>query len=332
MRFVLSLLTTSVLLAACGGSDDNGVVTPGTGDPSKNFLTTANYVGVAQAALQTNAYLLNLSDLVFGVQVIEPQMLVQLGQEPLRRLLRASQTAPQQALGVVEIEEEPCDGGGKQVFEYNDANNSGVLDAGDSITLNAQACSVGNAVINGQIKVALSSVSGDPEGYPFRVLGNISYNNLSLEVPGERISSSGNMSVDFSAPSEGVEDYLLRAPSFSLTTLAAGKTSTQTLQNYEISLKVRPASRQDQLFTSSVSGTLVASALDNQSLSVKTTQPFERLSNQQYANRGEVTVTDLSGAKVRATVTSATTVTIDLDADANGTYETSVNKLWSEIF
>ena len=39
-----------------------------------------------------------------------------------------------------------------------------------------------------------------------------------------------------------------------------------------------------------------------------------------------------SSRAAHTTVTSATTVTIDLDADANGSYETSVNKLWSELF
>ena len=328
-------MAASALLAACGGSDDNNNGAgnnPGTTVPAKGFLTSANYVGVAQTALQTNAYVLNISDLVFGVQVTDPQMLVKLGQEPLRRLWRTADAKPPQALGVVEIEEEPCDGGGKQVFEYNDANNNGVEDAGDSITLAAQSCSLGNVVLNGQARVVLNSISGDSESYPFSFSGTIFYNNLSLEAPGERISSNGTMSVNFSAPSEDFEDYTLRAPSFSVTRVLGGKTSTQTLQNYEVSLKARPASRQDQLYTSSVGGTLVDTALDGQSLAVRTTLPFERLSSQPYANRGEITVTDRTGAKVRATVTSATTVTIDLDADANGSYETSVNKLWSEIY
>ena len=216
--------------------------------------------------------------------------------------------------------------------ENNGANNNGVEDAGDSITLAAQSCSLGNVVLNGQARVVLNSISGDSESYPLSFSGTIFYNNLSLEAPGERISSNGTMSVNFSAPSEDFEDYTLRAPSFSVTRVLGGKTSTQTLQNYEVSLKTRPASRQDQLYTSSVGGTLVDTALDGQSLAVRTTLPFERLISPPYANRGAITVTDRTGAKVRATVTSATTVTIDLDADANGSYETSVNKLWSELF
>ena len=34
---------------------------------------------------------------------------------------------------------------------------------------------------------------------------------------------------------------------------------------------------------------------------------------------------------MRVTATSVTNVTIDLDADGNGSYETTVNKRWSEI-
>ena len=104
MRSVFSLMAASALLAACGGSDDNNNGAgnnPGTTVPAKGFLTSANYVGVAQTALQTNAYVLNISDLVFGVQVTDPQMLVKLGQEPLRRLWRTADAKPPQALGVV---------------------------------------------------------------------------------------------------------------------------------------------------------------------------------------------------------------------------------------
>jgi hypothetical protein len=50
-----------------------------------------------------------------------------------------------------------------------------------------------------------------------------------------------------------------------------------------------------------------------------------------YPNAGQVTATGLGGSKMRLTVQSATTVQIELDADGNGAYETSVTKPWSEL-
>ena len=334
MRFVVFWVATSALLAACGGSDDNpagGI--PGSGDPVKSYLAPANYVSVAQKVLQTHAYVLNTTDLVLGIYTADPEAQAQLLHQPLRRFSHLPATVfDEQAVGVVQVQEQPCFGGGKQVLDYNDANNNGVEDAGDSVSLSAQACSLGNVVLNGQASMVLNRRSGDPAAYPYGYAASLGYSNFSLEGPGQRIHSNGKWSVDFSALSETSEDYLLRTPSFSLSWLMGGKDSSQTLQDYEVSLKLRPTSGWELLQIASVSGTLVDSALDGQSLAVKTTQPFERLNSEAYFNRGTVTVTDRSGAQVRATVTSATTVTIDLDADADGTYETSVNKLWSEIY
>ena len=334
MRFVVSWVATCALLAACGGSDDSpagGI--PGSGDAVKSYLAPANYVSVAQKVLQTHSYVLNVNDLVLGINIMEPETQAKLLHQPLRRFSHFPATVfGEQAVGVAQVQEQPCFGGGKQVLDYNDANNNGVDDAGDSVSLNAQACSLGNVVLHGQASMVLNRLSGDPAGYPYGHAASLGYSNFTLEGPGQRAHSNGKWSVDFSAQSETSEDYLLRTPSLSLSWALGGKDSSYTLQDYEVSLKVRPTPGWELLQIASVSGTLVDSALDGQSLAVKTTQPFERLNSEAYFNRGTVTVTDRSGAQVRATVTSATTVTIDLDADADGTYETSVNKLWSEIY
>lgn len=143
MRFVVFWVATSALLAACGGSDDNpagGI--PGSGDPVKSYLAPANYVSVAQKVLQTHAYVLNTTDLVLGIYTADPEAQAQLLHQPLRRFSHLPATVfDEQAVGVVQVQEQPCFGGGKQVLDYNDANNNGVEDAGDSVSLSAQACS-----------------------------------------------------------------------------------------------------------------------------------------------------------------------------------------------
>ena len=59
--------------------------------------------------------------------------------------------------------------------------------------------------------------------------------------------------------------------------------------------------------------------------------PFVRQLSQPRPASGQATVTGANGAMLRLTALSSTQVRIELDADANGTYETSVIKLWSEL-
>ena len=53
--------------------------------------------------------------------------------------------------------------------------------------------------------------------------------------------------------------------------------------------------------------------------------------SQPYPSSGQAVVTGAGGSKVRVTANSATSVTVSLDANGDGTYETSVNKPWSEL-
>ena len=75
----------------------------------------------------------------------------------------------------------------------------------------------------------------------------------------------------------------------------------------------------------------LARHLDAKSVRIETPTPFVRNNSQFYPSSGSALITGAAGAKVRVTAINATTVTIDLDADGNGSYETTVIKLWSEM-
>lgn len=340
MRFVLTLVAASALLVACGGSDDNdeqvqqppAPVNPGTPtipDGLQGPLSSANFVPVAQASLASNDYLLNASSFFSGAEVAESSALVQFAQQQVRQFARRS-PAPAQAVGVVQIDEEACSKGGKIVFEDNDANNNGIADRGDSAIITAYNCSEYGAVLNGRIQLALQSSSGDPEGFPYSISASATYVNFSATAAGMTMTGNGTMAFSERWQSESAYDISSSIPSFVLTTVVDGKSLTQTLKNYAISLTARPSGNL-QLYTSSVDGTLVNSVFGPQSFTVKTVQPFVRLSSERYARQGELRITDNTRAQVRAKVANASTVTIDLDANGDGNYETGVNRLWSDM-
>lgn len=340
MRFILTLVA-SLALVACGGSgsDDNAnsngggntdtSTNPGNpGNPGP--LTSANYVAAAQAVLATNAYLLDAGSMFLGVETSDSNVLLKFGQDRINKLsYRAA--APAQAVGVVEVDEEICENSnGKTVVEYNDANNNGIEDKGDSITYNMQSCAFAGAILNGQAKLLIDNTTGDIDSYPHTISATVIYNNLGATVAGVTTTGNGSASFSVKMPNEYLQEITLRAPSFTVTTVADGKTSSQTMKNYDVSLTIRESGNQI-IYTSSLNGTLLDSNFGTQFLTVKTTQPLVRMSNQPYAQQGEILITDNTKAKVRAKVANATTVSIELDEDGNGTYETSVNKLWSDL-
>ena len=343
MRFILTLVA-SLALVACGGSggndnanaNDNGNPNTPTNPSSQAALTSATYVAVAQTVLATNAYLLDSTGLFLGVEVQEvsdPNVLVAFAQDRMNKLARRTPT-PAQAVGVLQIDEEFCgdgrNGSGKIVVEYNDANNNDIQDRGDSVAFKLENCAFGSAVLNGQVKMTIDKATGDIDSYPHTIAATIAYTDLMATAAGVSTTGSGTMSLSVKSQSESLRDINLHAPAYSLTTVVGGQTSKQTLKNYNVALTMRESGRQI-IATSSINGTLLDSNFGNQPLNIKTTQPFVRMSDQPSIEQGEIVITDHTKAKVRAKVANATTVTIELDADGNGTYETSVNKLWSEM-
>ena len=341
MRFALTLVAASTILVACGGGG-GGDDSPNPGTPSdpgtpstpsvstQATITPANYVAVAQQALSTNAFLLNATSLVVGAQVSDSSVLVRFGQEQLSKLPGRIANAPVQAVGATQTSTEACNGGGSLTIVENDRNGNQQADPGDSVSLTANNCVSGSEVLNGQLTVTLTGVTGNLDGYPYTLAGTVNYQNLEAKSTTARVMANGNMALTLSARSDFDQDVALAIASFAVTSTYGGATSSQTLTDYSTSLKIRPAASNVN-WTTSVKGTLSSTAIDAKSVSIDTPVAFVRSGNQAYPASGQAIIIGAAGTKVRITATSATNVTIDLDADGNGSYETTVNKAWSEI-
>ncbi|MBS0291649.1 MAG: hypothetical protein JSS01_03885 [Proteobacteria bacterium] len=333
MRVSLTLIASSVILTACGGggSSNDG---PGAGSsPSTEAtpLTSANYVTVAQKALSSNAYLLDSASLVTGAQVSDPKVLVRFGQDQMSKLPGWLAQQPAQAVGAVQTETEPCDGGGTLTISVNDRNNNQKADAGDSISLSANNCSYAGTRLNGQLNLTINSLSGDPDFYPFSLKATLQYVNLTAQTAQASIVGNGSLAMSLEASASNAQAVALSTPNFSVASTYGGNTATETLKNYESSLKVSAAGR-DESWASSANGTLLSSTFGSRSITIETIAPFVRTGSQAYPARGSAVITGAAGAKIRVTALSATSVSIELDADGNGSYETTTTKPWSEVF
>lgn len=331
MRFVLTLVAASALLAACGGGGGGSapagspapVATPAT-------LTSANYVAVAQETLSSSAYLTSATALATGAQVSDPELLIRFGQSQLPKLSRWLANAPVQAVGAVENRTESCAGGGTITISANDANGNLKGDAGDSASLTMTNCSFEGQLLNGQLVMTINSATGNLDNFPYSLSVTLGFNNLVAQSSSVRSVGNGNLVVSVEARAANDQSLSLSTPSFALSTSYGGASYSKMLTNHLTTISLSPAGTG---FTSStaVSGTLSSSAFDSRFVTIATPASFVRSSALAYPSSGQFIITGAAGSQVRVTATSATALFIELDADANGSYETSTSKLWSEM-
>jgi len=315
-------------LAACGGG---GSSPPPTDGP---VITAENYVTVAQETLNSSRYLVGSTDIfsgaVVGVQASDSANLVRFAVAQLPRLNAWVRSAPQQVTGVTQSQSFACPAGGTMTVAVNDANNNNAPDAGDSFNLSMSGCAADGEVLNGVLAFSLNSVSGDLTTDIFSLGAAMTFTNLTATSATTSTTGNGSMTMQFT--SHGLNDYLiaLTLPSFSTTTTYGGSTATLTLTNFALAETVSPVGAG---FSSSdsVSGTIASSALGSKSVVIATASPFVISSTDLYPASGQYIATDSSNRKVRVSATSSTSVLIESDADANGSYELSTSKLWSEL-
>lgn len=336
MRTKSSLLTLGICaaLAGCGGGSSGGSSNP---PPSGTItITSTNYPVVAQQTLSGAFFLAdsastaNGSPSATGVQTSSTASPVQFAQAQLPKLDLWFQSRPVVATGVITTSTVSCTHGGTIGVSINDANNSGALDAGDSFTLTMNNCQEGSDTMKGTLQMTINNLTGSPHTYVFSMSMTLTLTNL--EVSNATTKVVGNGSMTETITSRALHDLSVTAttPALTLTSTVAGSTHTVSLSSYTTSQVLAPSGTG---YTSTVSttGNMVISDLGSDTLTVATLSPLVRVSSDAYPSSGQLLVSDAGGRKVRLTVTNKTSVLVEADADANGSYELSTTKLWSEL-
>ena len=334
MRFLLSLLASSVILTACGGGSDSNSTSGGGGSSVpvaiQATLTSGNYLAVAQETLSSSAYLTTAANLATGAQVSDSDILIRFGQDQLPKLTHWFSNAPVQAVGAVQIQTEACAGGGSLKITETDVNGNRRVDPGDSVTLNAVNCVFEGQSLNGQLALTVNSITGEPGNFPYSLSVSLMFTELAAKSSTVRSIGNGSLVLDFSARAENNQSLTLRTSSFAVVTAYNNASYRKELSNYQTSIVLRPANTGTTSSTE-VKGTLSSSAFESKSIDITTLVSFVRAGSQMYPASGQLLITGAAGSKVRVTATSATMLTIELDADGNGSYETSTSKRWIEM-
>ena len=326
---------SAVVLSACGGGGggDSGS-NNGAGDVSGTaVITSSNYVSVAQQAVTSATFMVNGASLITGAQTADPQRA--LAHEALQQALRLRQWFTQAPAAVVggatQSQTENCDGGGTLTASLNDLNGNQDLDSGDSATLQFSNCVELGVTINGGMQLNATQVSGNFDSDVYSATVAVTFNNLSVGVgSGASVTGSGKMTIGISATGANASQLTIDAPSFTESGSVGGTSVSLSMTGYRLSV-VTQTSGGNVTTSSSIDGSLSTSTLGSQQIQITTLSPLTTVAGQSYPSSGQMLVKGGKGSQVMVTVQSGGMVQIQLDADGDGSFETSTTQSWSSL-
>lgn len=313
-------VAASVALAACGGGGGGASV------DTSAALSSSNYVSVSTQAVATLFSLTNDAGLMTGAQVSQHNNLIQFSKAQLPKMRGWFASAPALLTGAVTGMTENCQGGGTIAIAVTDVNDNEETDAGDSAVATVVNCVVDGTRVNGQLTMVINSTSGTPGAYPYALSATLTLNNLTTTSSQVSTMANGSFTLAVEEISSVVQTSTLTASNLALSSTFDGATVTATLSNYQIIETLGALSS-----TTSVNGTLNTSVLGTNVLTLSTTVPLMRYYTDSYPSSGQVVATTLSGGKVRVTALSSSSLSVELDATGDNSYEALTHVLWSDM-
>lgn len=330
-RAPLVSLLAMATLAACGGGGDGGSESAPTPAPATAMaLTASNYQAVTEQAIRAGSYLANSGELLSGAQAGVAPSVLNSAVKQLPGLLKQFQK-PALLAGAVINETTNCSGGGKIESSFTDSNNNSQPDEGESLVMVADACIEDGETIAGRVEIKLSKLTGIFDSNNYSAVITMKLEAFSVSSASAKASGTGELKVTMGAASASQSSLQIEAPNFS----ASGRIGTvdyqQTMSNFVIATTTVTESNGQSTDTAKLSGTLSGSALDGKSISLETPTALIFSSALSYPSAGKLLIKGAANSLVQMTVQANGRVLIELDADGNGSFETSSTKSWSEL-
>ena len=309
-------------VSACGGGGSSSPVTPDSPDQNVLGLSAGNYQAVGQATISSALYLGNVSGLVSGSAS---------GRVGGAGALRHTQAADRpQALVVVGPIAVPCDQGGSLSVTFSDLNNNGEFEVGDSLSLDAAACKLDGAVAHGRVDLGLQSLTGGYGSSAFSAGLTLKLTAFGVSQGSNSLLGDGSLTASFSQTLAGASEFGLTVPRLSLTGRVAGQSFSTTLTDVQLSLKEDTANGSSRT-SFSYSGTLVSSAFDSKQVQMLTPQALVIQGTDDYPSSGVLLVRGKGNSALRITAVTGVQARLELDAEGDGVFETSVLKNWADL-
>jgi hypothetical protein len=303
-------------LSACGGGGGDGQPPPPTLE-----ITAANHDAVSHfAAAGTLALSTALGTAGWNVNAAGRAQPAAWAWRPLKRALTI----------VVDTGDVPCNFGGTLSLTIDDRDNSGMESAGDVVTMVYKNCK-GTASETQNGSVTLTVI----ESLPTSGSAWVSLAQYSQVTTKHSLTFNGTFRLDGSSPSDVLQNSTLTAngPVVVAVTTHLPFTDTVTLQNgfvvresEDSSVAPPPGATQFGRTISNAQGRL-DSALAGGTVDVSTVADISKYQAEAYPRSGAVQVKGKKGT-LMLTALSADSVRLDLDANDDGSIESTTAATW----
>ncbi len=212
---------------------------------------------------------------------------------------------------------------------FNDADNSGSLTTGDSVTANFSNCylAADGTTFNGGFSLTNLTINGTPSvaGTAWNATATFKFSNMTVDMP------AGNYSVNGTFTYTGKTQHgVVVSVSMSGSSLTVQKTGGPklTLAKFKLDGTV---DNNALTYSEYGSGQVTDSALSGYvDFSIPSKKPFSG-SLEQYPSTGTMTVTGANNSSVVVTAIDSTTVQLQVDANGNGTVDYTLTEPWSKL-
>ncbi|NPC58824.1 hypothetical protein [Caenimonas soli] len=333
-------LVSSLLLAACGGGGGGGSSGTGgstTAAPQAVLITETNAKPVAADALEAvqGASAMQGTNLLTGVEV-QSESAAPAGIRAVAGIARVASAslAGRTALasGVAISESAACPSGGGISITGNVSGGASLV-PGDTITIAANNCKLAVdgvlTTMNGSLSMTVVSGSMPASG-PFHVVVQYVLADLSVQAAGTTVVVAGTAQLDWTSSSITSETMIASGTSMTVRETTGTTTHTSAMKNYSQSVAVNGST-----VTSSLSATIETSSTrlgaSGGSYTITTPTPLVWNSSTNVLSAGVVKVVGANSSQLVMTVTGSNAVTIQVDANGDGTFEKTVFSTATEL-
>src|SRR5690606_40530329 len=205
---------------------------------------------------------------------------------------------------------------------WNDADNSGELSTGDSGSVTFSNCEEEPGLrLNGSL--GITNIVIAETAAKQSVGATFNFNQLAMIVDEATVTAHGDMSIQATVTQSPQLAYDMTVHGKSL---GIGSGDLQTaLASYNATVNVNYT---DNTYAYAVGGTVSGTGMPT--ITMATPTPFAGEIGA-FPSTGVSTAMAAAGTAARLHVNSATNVTVDLDADADGVFESSEQMTWEEL-
>jgi hypothetical protein len=334
MKSTLSILaaaSTLALLSACGGGDGGTSHTVG---PTGLNITPANQDAVTHATVTGGLAVSNIqtatnaagggqqpTSVAGRVHSLSALMQRTLAASVKSRMSIQSASAHPAALA----DTQACGVSGSLTTTFDDRDSNGLLSAGDGLSVQFNDCrDSATSLYNGKAVITLTTVPSASQ-----ITASADFQNVSSVQGASTSAIDGSLVVaETDSDTESTTSLTVGTGALTITLASPGYSDVVTLSSgTRITVDQQFAAGRTAL---TYDGVLQAQSVPGGGVTLTTVSPIVQLDADAYPSSGVLKAKGQHGALL-LTVLNATTVQEQLDADDDGTYESTTTVAWSTL-